>query len=138
MSDVKNLADAPVPVRLKLSALWASVMFCYIYGDFFGLFKPGKLAAMLAGQTPVGPTTQGVLLAFAVVMAVPSLMVFLSLVLPPNTARWTNVILGVIYSVIMVLAMQGAWGFYLLLGGLEVALTLAIAWYAWSWPRQAS
>src|SRR5262245_52158245 len=70
-----KLADIPVHVRLKLSALWASVMFCYVYGDFFGLFRPGKLAAMLAGQTPIGPTTQGMLLGFAVLMAVPSAMV---------------------------------------------------------------
>jgi hypothetical protein len=37
-----KLADAPVPVRLKLSALWASVMFCYVYGDYFDLFRPGS------------------------------------------------------------------------------------------------
>ena len=132
-----KLADAQVSVRIKLSALWASVMFCYVYGDFFGLFKPGKLAAMLAGQTPVGPTTQGVLLAFAVVMAIPSVMVFLSLVLKPTLARWANIILGLLYSVIMVITMPHAWGFYLLLGCIEVALTIAIAWYAWTWPRQA-
>ena len=125
-----KLADAQVSVRVKLSALWASVMFCYVYGDFFGLFKPGKLAAMLAGQTPIGPTTQGVLLAFAVVMAIPSVMVFLSLVLQPTLARWANIILGLIYSVIMLIIMPHAWGFYLLLGCIEVALTVAIAWYA--------
>src|SRR5262245_24961714 len=95
-----KLADVKVNVRLKLSALWASVMFCYVYGDFFGLFKPGKLRAMIEGQTPVGPTTQGVLVVFAVVMAIPSVMVFLSLVLPPNLARWANIVLGVVYSLI--------------------------------------
>jgi hypothetical protein len=103
-----KLADVPVSVRIKLSALWASVMFCYVYGDFFGLFRPGKLATMLAGQTPVGPTTQGVLLAFAVVMAIPSVMVFLSLVLQPIFARWANIILGLIYSVIIVITMPHA------------------------------
>src|SRR5262245_54103395 len=107
--DVK-LADAQVNVRVKLSALWAAVMFCYVYGDFFGLFKPGKLTAMIEGQTPVGPTTQGVLIAFAVVMAIPSVMVFLSLVLPPTVARWANVVLGVIYSLVMLLTMPHAWG----------------------------
>ena len=132
-----RLADAPVHVRLKLSALWASVMFCYVYGDFFGLFKPGKLSSMIAGQTPIGPTTQGVLVAFAIVMAIPSVMVFLSLVLRPNLARWANVIFGVLYTVIMVITMPGEWGFYVLLGCIEVALTLAIIWYAWTWPRQA-
>ena len=40
------LDDLKVHVRLKLCALWASVMFCYVYGDFVGLFQPGKLQAM--------------------------------------------------------------------------------------------
>jgi len=132
-----KLADVQVNVRVKLSALWASVMFLYVYGDFFGLFKPGKLRAMIEGVTPVGPTTQGVLLAFAVVMAIPSVMVFLSLVLSPTIARWANIILGVVYSLIMLLTMPHAWGFYVLLGCIEVALTITIVWYAWTWPREA-
>ena len=82
-----KLSDVRVHVRLKLSALWASVMFLYVYGDFFGLFKPGKLAEMQAGRTPLGATTQGILVAFAVVMAIPSAMVFLSLVLKASVAR---------------------------------------------------
>ena len=132
-----NLLDAPVPIRLKLSALWAAVMFCYVYGDYFDLFKPGKLAAMTAGQTPLGPTTQAKLLGFAVMMAIPSAMVFLSLVLRAGVCRWANVILGIVYSAIIVLTMPGAWAFYLFLGCVEIALTLAVAWYGWTWPRQA-
>jgi hypothetical protein len=130
-----KLADAPVSVRLKLSALWASVMFCYVYGDFFGLFQPGKLAEMQAGMTPIGPTSQNLLVLFAAMMAVPSAMVFLSLVLKSNLARWANIVLGLLYSIIIVITMRGAWGFYLFLGCVEVALTLAVTWYAWTWPR---
>jgi hypothetical protein len=132
-----KLTDAQVSVRVKLSALWAAVMFCYVYGDIFGLFRPGKLTDMIAGHTPIGPTTQPVLILFAVVMAVPSAMVFLSLVLPPQLARWANIVLGVLYSAIIVMTMRGAWGFYVFLGCVEVALTLAVVSYAWMWPRQA-
>jgi hypothetical protein len=132
-----KLSDVRVHVRLKLSALWASVMFLYVYGDFFGLFKPGKLADMQAGRTPVGTTTQGILVAFAVVMAIPSAMVFLSLVLKASVARWVNILLGLLYSVIMVITLPGAWVFYVLLGCIEIALTLAVTWYAWTWPRES-
>ncbi len=131
-----TLADSPVPVRQKLSALWASVMFCYVYGDIFGLFRPGKLAALLDSRTPLGPTTQGILVAFATVMAIPSVMVALSLLLPPALARWANVIFGVAYTIVIVLSIRGAWNFYLLLAGIEAALTIAVTWYAWTWPRQ--
>jgi hypothetical protein len=132
-----KLSEVPVPVRLKLSALWASVMFLYVYGDIFGLFKPGKLADMQAGRTPVGPTTQGMLVAFAVVIAIPSAMVFLTLVLKATVARWANILLGLLYSVIMVITLPGAWGFYVFLGCIEVALTLAVIGYAWTWPRES-
>lgn len=132
------LEDIKVPLRLKLSALWASLMFCYIYGDYFGLYQPGNLQDMLRGQMgPLGPTTQGVLLGTAVLMAIPSLMVFLSLVLPAVLSRWFNVVLGVAYAIIILVSMPGAWVFYQFLGVLEAALSLLIAWQAWRWPSVA-
>lgn len=112
-------------------------MFCYIYGDYFELYKPGKLQQMLSGMTALGATTQGALMAMSTVMVIPSLMVFLSLALPPTVSRWLNIVFGVVYSVIMVLAIQGSWHFYIFLGLVEIALTLSIVWYAWRWPRQS-
>jgi hypothetical protein len=128
------LHDVPVHVRLKLSALWTSVVFCYVYGDIFGLFRPGKLASMISGQTPVGPTTQALLIAFAIVMAIPSVMVFVSVALKASLARRANVLFGSVYAIVISLTMRGAWGYYLVLGVIEVALTVLIAWYAWTWP----
>jgi hypothetical protein len=122
-------------VRLKLSALWAAVMFCYVYGDFFSLFKPGRLASMQAGQTGVGPTTQGALLAFAVLMSVPALMVFLALILPAAICRWANILAGAAFTLLMLAIIPGAWTFYEYLGIVEAALTALIVWYAWRWPR---
>jgi hypothetical protein len=49
-----TLDDIKVHVKIKLSALWASVMFCYIYADYFGLWKPGTLQEMLSGK--MGPS----------------------------------------------------------------------------------
>src|SRR6185369_10963766 len=100
--------DEPVNPKIKLSALWAATMFCYIYGDYFELYTPGKLAGMLAGKMgPLGPATQGVLLGVAILMAIPAVMVFLPLVLKPALSRWVNIVLGALYTVIMVLAIQG-------------------------------
>ena len=111
-------------------------MFCYIYGDYFELYQPGKLQEMLSGRTALGAATQGALMAMAAVMAVPSLMIFLSLILPPAANRWMNIVLGAVYSVIMILAIQGSWHFYVFLGLVEIVLTLSIIWYAWTWPKQ--
>lgn len=138
MATPTPLEDIKVPVRLKLSALWASLMFCYIYGDYFGLYQPGNLQDMLKGQMgPLGPATQGVLLGTATLMAIPSLMVFLSLALPVVLSRWFNVALGLAYTVIILVSMPGAWAFYQFLGVIEAVLSLLIAWQAWRWPRVA-
>lgn len=128
--------DAPVPVRVKLAALWASTMFLYLYGDYFGLYKPGTLQSMLDGvMGPLGPTTQGILVGTALMMTIPSVMVFLSLVLPVRVNRVANIALGLLYTAIILATMPGAWHFYLMLGVVEAALTLTIAWTAWKWPR---
>jgi hypothetical protein len=133
------LDDIKVHVRFKLSALWTSVMFCYIYGDYFGLYKPGSLQEMLSGNMgPFGPTTQGVLVGTSAMMAIPSVMVFLSLVLKPSLNRWSNVILGAIYTMIILVTMRGEWAFYIFLGIIEMVLTILVVWYAWKWPRQSS
>ena len=132
------LSDIKVHVRFKLSGLWCSVMFCYIYGDYFELYQPGKLQEMLSGRTALGTTTQTMLLGMAALMAIPSLMVVLSLVLPARPSRWLNLVLGVLYSVIMIFAIQGSWLFYFFFGLIEIALTVAIVWYAWTWPKRSA
>ena len=130
--------DIRVHVRLKLFALWSSVMFFYIYGDYFELYESGKLQEMLAGRMPFAAISQGVLLGMAGVMVVPCLMPFLSLVLPARLNRWLNIIFGLIYSLIMVVAANSSWYFYVLFGVIEIVLTLLIVWYAWTWPKEAS
>src|SRR6202022_1786061 len=114
------LDDIRIHVKMKISALWVSVMFCYIYGDYFGLYVPGALQGMLKGKMgPLGFTTQGVLLGTSVMMAIPSIMVFLSLALKPNLNRWVNIIFGVIYTVIILITMWD-WAFYIFFGIIEV------------------
>lgn len=128
--------DIRVNVRFKLFALWCSVMFFYIYGDYFELYQPGKLQEMIAGRTALGAVSQGVLLGMAAIMIVPSLMPFLSLVLPAAVNRWVNIVFGAIYTAIMILVIRGGWHFYVVFGFIEVTLTALIIWYAWTWPKQ--
>lgn len=131
-----QLSDIKLHVRFNLSALWASLMFCYIYGDYFGLYVPGQLQGMLDGGGPIGPVSQGSLLGPALLLAVPGLMVFLSLVLMPRLCRWVNVALGVFYTAVMLATMPGAWWFYITLGVIEMLVSLLIVIYAWRWPTE--
>lgn len=135
-NDGTVLDDIKIHVKIKISALWVSVIFCYIYGDYFGLFVPGMLQGMLEGKIrPLGPATQGVLVGTSLMMAIPSVMVFLSLVLKANLNRRVNIIFGAIYTVIILITMWN-WAFYIFLGVVEIVLTALIVWYAWHWPKQ--
>lgn len=87
------LDDFKVHVKFKLSALWAALMFCYIYGDYFGLYVPGQLKGMLAAAGPFGAVSQSSLVITSILLAIPGIMVFLSLVLAPRLNRWLNIIL---------------------------------------------
>lgn len=132
------LEDTKVPVRVKLAALWTSVMFCYVYGDYFELYVPGKLQDMLNGEMALGTVTQGLLVGTAVLMAVPSLMIFLSLTLPTAMTRWLNVGVGAFYAALMLLILfNGAWAFYMLFAAMEVIHTSLVVWHAWNWPKQS-
>jgi hypothetical protein len=134
-----DLNDIRVHVRFKLSGLWASVMLCYIYGDYFALFVPDKLQQMIDGRLDgLGPISQGLLIIFAAIMAIPSLMIFLPLVLPAAVCRWVNIVLGLAFTLLMAASMPGQWHYFWVLGVIEMALTLTIVVLAWRWPRTAA
>lgn len=131
----RALIDLPVPIRIKLAALWASLMSCYIYGDYFGLYVPGKLRGVLDGEGPIGPASQGTLLAASMLLAVPALMIALTVMLPARACRVLNMVLGIFYIVVMVVTMPGAWWFYQALGTIEIAISLVTVVLAWRWPK---
>ena len=141
MNDTANtprgLEDLKISVKIKLSALWASVMCCYIYAYYFGLYRPGKLQAILSGDFFTLPATQPVLLGASVMLAIPSVMIFLSVVLPPAVNRWLNIVTGAVYTAIILKTMWG-WAFYIFYGIVEISLTLLAVWYAWRWPKASA
>ena len=133
------LEEYRAPTKVKLAALWASTMFCYAYGDYFGLYVTGTLADMNRGiMGPLGQATSGLLVGLSLMMAVPSLMVALSLLLPARICQWASVIFGIAYTGIMAVSLPGSEPFYKTLGVIEIVLTLAIALVAYRWPREIS
>lgn len=119
-------------VRLKMSALWTSLMFLYIYNDYFQLYHPNYLQQVLHGSIGPFDATQPVLFVASVVTAIPSLMIFLTLVLKSAVCRWASIILGVLYTAINALSIPGSWAHYVFYNVLEIGLTAAIVWYAWT------
>lgn len=141
-ADTQNrhpLEDRPVSVRLKLSALWATVMFLYVYVDFFAFFKPGTIDDILVGRVWEFDITQGWALGVLALMTIPALMVFLSLALPARIARWTNIVVASLYVPVSIFNVVGEtwWAFYWLGAAVETVLLVLIVRYAWGWPRVA-
>ena len=133
------MEDVKINVKIKLSAAWAAVMFLYVYADIFGLYKPGFIQEIMTGELAIGfQINQVFLLGIAILMAIPSVMVFLSLTLKPKANRLANIVLGIVYTVVMLVTMfmPGAWAYYIFLGIVEVVLTVLIVRYAWKWPKQ--
>ena len=130
------LADPPVGIRTKLSALWVAVMFLYVYVDILSFYKPGTLDGILAGRVWTLDITQGWAFGAMALMTVPILMVVLSLTLPAVAARWTHIAVASLYMLVSIGNAVGETWLYLWLGAaVETAVLLLVVRYAWTWPR---
>jgi hypothetical protein len=132
--------DFKVNIKIKLSALWASVTLLYLYGDYFELYVPKKVEGLISGESMLDSPMK--LFAAAVLLVVPSFMVFLSVVLKPTLNRRLNIAFGIFYTALMMLIAVGSltpWRtFYVFLALVESVITSLIVWYAIKWPRQAN
>ena len=130
------LEEIKVSLKIKLAALWASFMFLYIYVDYFHLYMPSSLERIIAGKVFVFDITQAFLLAAMTFVAIPVLMIFLSVALPAKVNRWTNIIVATVYIPYMLFNLAGeAWVHMYFAAAVEVVLLLIIIRYAWRWPR---
>ena len=132
-STKKNFEDFQINVKLKISALWIAVMFCYVYGDYIQIYVPGILAKAM--EVKATTETQYQFFAVALLMAIPSVMIFFTLVVKPKINRWLNIILSTLYIIMLIATnLTETWVFYLFLTAIEVLISVAIVWYAWNWP----
>jgi Family of unknown function (DUF6326) len=126
--------EMKISVKMKLSALWVTLMFLYLYADWFSLFRTGQIEEMISGRMGPFSVTQGSLFVFSILMMMPAVMVFLSLSLKPKINRWANIILGVLYTLVNISNLIGeTWVYYLFFGVVEIVFTLLIVGYAWKW-----
>ncbi|WP_206197621.1 DUF6326 family protein [Terrimonas sp.] len=129
--------DFKINIKLKLSALWTSVMFLYIYGDYFELYVPGKVQGLLNGQNML--STPYKLLLATIILALPSLMIFLSLMIKPKWNRVLNISTGIfltLFTLFVGVSSFTEWRmFYVMLALLESVITSIIVWKAWIWPK---
>lgn len=133
------LEELKVNTRVKLVALWTAVMFCYVYGDYFALYIPGEAGKLVSGDTLLNSPIK--VFAASVLMAIPPLVIFASVMARATVARLLNIIFGFVFTAIMLLIAitsipvtpkVAAYVFYAVL---ESVLTIVIIGQAWKWPK---
>lgn len=133
----KILEDVKINVKFKISALWVAILFVFAYVDIFAFYKPGFIEGIMVGKVAIFQINQVFLFLTTLYILIPSIMVFLSLVLKPKVNRWANIIVGTLYIVSILLSCIGeTWAFYIFGSVVESLLLLSIVWYAWKWPKQ--
>ena len=133
------LEDQPIPVRAKLAAAWTSFMFLYAYVDILNFFTPGVIEDILDGRVFEFDLSQTFSTTALTLVAIPALMVALSMLLPARVNRITNLIVAALYVPVTAFnVVGGSWLFFYGLGVvLELILLALIVRFAWTWPRTA-
>ncbi|UKB85160.1 DUF6326 family protein [Chryseobacterium sp. MEBOG06] len=137
MNKSVKFEDTKVNVKIILAGLWASVTLCYLYGDYFELYTPGKAWGLLEGENLLNSPLK--LLTASAILAIPAAMVFLSLILKPVINRFLNIVFGIFFTLIMLFIGISSFSdwylFYIFLAALECIITIMIVKYAWQWKK---
>ncbi len=136
-TNTSDFEDIKINTKIRLSALWTSVTLCYLYGDYFELYVPQKVQGLVNGVNLLDSPMK--LFAAALLLTIPALMVFLSIILKPYINRPLNIVLGIFFTAIMLsiaFTSLTPWRtFYVFLAIVESCITSIIVYYAWKWPR---
>lgn len=121
--------------RILLSGLWVATVLTYLYGDVLRIMS-GDAERMMAGQ---GQLTQVMWLGMAALMAIPIVMVFLSLALPRRLNRWANIIVAVFWFGLNLVGLPTYPSLYdQFLLALSMVFNALAVWYAWKWAGTGS
>ena len=137
-----TLENLRMPVQAKLASAWTSLMFLVIYIDYFHLYQPGEIDEIRGGVIFEFDISGALMSIFFVIIAIPALMVMLSMTLPARVNRVTNLVVASLYIPLMVFNAAGAtWDYafyYALTIGVEVLILAFILRSAWTWPRRVA
>ncbi len=137
-----RLDNPPISVQAKLAAAWTSLMFLVIYIDYYHLYQPGEIDLIRGGVIFAFDISGTLMSIFFVIIAIPALMIMLSMTLPARANRATNLVVASLYIPVMVFNAAGAsWDYavyYALTIGVEVLILAFILRAASTWPRIAA
>ena len=124
-------------LKIKLSVLWiinaVAGYRCTAY------FESGVIESIQAGEWAAFQTPAGMLFVTSQWL-IPFFMAFLVLTLKDKTNRWTNIIFGIVFTVLNIVHLILHFTIpaiftvhQILIVGSTVVFTVLIVWYAWKW-----
>ncbi|MGD8623556.1 MAG: DUF6326 family protein [Anaerolineae bacterium] len=122
-------------VRIKLAALWVTLMLTYLLGDVLRIFSGDFVAGEVSGME----ISQGLMLGMAVLMVIPIVMVFLSLTVKYPTMRWISIVAALFFFLFNLVGLPtypSVYDQFLIVVGL--LFNLLTVWYAWKWRKPES
>lgn len=115
--------------KYLLSASWAVVTLIYLYGDVLRIYS-GDVAKSMANMN----FNQYAWLGIAILMLMPILMVFFTLVLPQPVSRWANIGVAVFFFLFNLLGLPTYPSLYdKFLLAVSLVFNVVTVWYAWKW-----
>ncbi len=125
--------DHPIDTRLKISALWTAMLFIFAYVDLFSLYRPDVRANIESGKVAAFAINQTFLFSATLYIVIPSLMIYLTLVMRPSLNRLVNIVVAALYAVtIWASGAVGEWNYYVLGSVIETLLLALVVHYAWT------
>lgn len=134
-----RLVNQSVNVTQKIAALWATFTALYIYVDYLTLYMPGKIEGILEGKIFVFDISPIFLVVALLSIAIPALMICLTILLPAKVSRWANIVVAGVNIPYALFNLTGVvWVHMVIAALIEVAILCVIIWHAWKWPKTES
>ncbi len=121
--------------KTKLSVLWLCMAVAMSAHSVLSFVKQDVVEEMWQMQIGTGMATM-----MALFWLIPLIMAVLTLILKDSASRWTNIVLGIVFTLLNI------WHLFehlappmveqILIVGSTVVATALVALFAWRWPKQ--
>ena len=124
-----------IDIRLRLSALWIATLFVFAYVDLFSLYRPDVRADLAKEKLAAFDINQTFLFGVTLYVIIPSLMVYLTLVMDRRLSRIVNITVAAVYGLTILGSAVGEWSYFILGSVVEALLLAVVVHHAWTWPQ---
>jgi hypothetical protein len=125
--------------RIRILVLWLIIaVFMSAHGILL-FSEPGIIEQTISEEIYQGMDPAQMLFAMSLFWLIPLWMAFLSVTLRTTINRWTNIILGVVFTIFNIWHITEPCCVMVhqkLIVISTIVASLLIVWYAWKWPKQ--